>query len=415
MTIRRLLSLHTRLAGALMMIIALALPVSCIQTEELGDSFKRTVLVYIAADNNLYSVANSNILSMSNSLNRGMRDANLLVFVDKRSTRPLLLHLHDGDIDTLITYSEMDSSNPAVLGQVIDYVRENWEADYYGLVLWSHGTGWLPTSQLHFVAPNMGYTQSRDGSGHEVSSVLEYQRYPRGTKAFAWEDKKGHTPPYSCMEIDELADVIPDGMFDYIMFDACYMANVEVAYALRHEARYIISSCCEIVDLGFPYHIVTRDLMSGNLMKVCREFSSYYNGMSGWDQMGAVSLVKTDQLDSLARCFRKIVSQDKEYIADMDVSEIQRFDRFRNHVFYDLEDFVVKLGTSEANLKEFRQQMARCVPYSSSTPYFFQNSLDVFKIDSYCGLSVYIPLSKYESSGLNADYRKTEWSRDTDY
>jgi len=417
MTIRRILSLYTSFTGVLMMIIALALCVSCVHIEEVGDSYKRTVLVYIAADNNgLTGAANSNLLSMKKSLKIGIKDANLLVFVDKEGAKPMLLRMHDGRQDTLIVYKEMDSSKPAVLSYVIDYVRENWQADYYGLVLWSHGTGWIPTSQLHFVAPNFNYIQSRDGS-HGGTSVLKYQRYAsEGTKAFAWEDKYNQTPPYSCMELDDLAKVIPDGMFDYIVFDACYMGNVEVAYALRHKARYIVSSCYEIVDQGLPYKNVTCDLLKGNLIKICRDFYSYYyDYQSGWERMAGISLVKTDQLDSLAHCFRKIVAERKDIIPKINVAEIQHFDRFRNHVFYDLEDFVDKIGTNDEFKKEFHRQLEECIPFKKSTPYIFPDNIDSIKVEKYCGLSVYIPVSKYEASGLNDDYRKTEWSIDTDY
>lgn len=398
--------------------ILLILLASCVHRKETDDPVKRTVLVYIAADNNLHGNANPNIYSMNSSIRNGMKGANLLVYVDRYNKKPALLHIHDNKIDTLISYKERNSTDPAVLAELIDYMKTNWPADSYGLILWSHGTGWIPTSQLHFVAPNLNYAQSREGGSTPVSyNPVLNQRYPRSyfTKAFALEERPQKDPPYECMEISWLAWAIPDGLFDYIAFDACYMGNVEVLYELRKKARYIVSSCYEIVSYGFPYHIVTRDFLNGNLMKVCREFFNYYNGMSGWERMGGISLVKTEGLDSLANCFSKIVAEQKELIPDMDVSKIQHFDTFRNHVFYDLEDFVDNLGTNNDYKKEFQAQLEKCIPYKITTPYIFPDDVDSIKVNKFCGLSVYIPLRKYESAGLNDDYRKLEWSIDTGY
>lgn len=402
-------------AKVLMAVLVLLYTVSCIFRYDEDEPFKSTVLIYIAAENSLSQNANPNIVSMSKCIQGGVDNANLLVFVDRKDLKPMLLHLHEDVIDTLVRYDEMDSTNPEVLRNVIDYMRTNWAADYYGLVLWSHGTGWIPTSMLHFVAPNLNYSHSRDDDSPRAN-VLEIQRYPSSvTKAFAMEDSRYGNPPYVCMDLDELSDAIPDGLFNYIAFDACYMGNVEVAYALRHKARYIISSCYEIVSQGFPYQKVTRDFMEGNLLKVCREFFSYYDNMSGWERMGGISLVKTEGLDSLAHCFSKMVSGNMDYIQDMDVSKIQRFDRFRNHTFFDLGDFVDKLGASKEYKDEFRAQLERCVPYKVSTPYIFPGEYDSIKVEKYCGLSVYIPMRKYEADGLNDKYRETEWCLDTGY
>ena len=370
---------------------SLLIMASCVKNDVVDDSITRTVLIYIAADNSLSTNANPNIYSMQAAVSKGMDNVRLLVYVDRMGVKPALLHIHDHRIDTVRAYQESNSASSETLRKVIRDVVDGWQSEQYGLLLWSHGTGWLPQSKLHYVAPDLGYAQSR-------------------TKAFACEDKD------TWIEIDDLADAIPDGLFDYIAFDACYMANVEVMYALRNKARYIISSTCEIPSSGFPYHNATRDLLNGNLMRVCSQFHSYYNSMSGWDKMACISLTKTDGLDSLARCFSKIVRQFKNSIPSMDVEGIQRYDRFNNHVFYDLEDFVEKLNPAKEDLNEFRLQLERCVVYKINTPYLFPgDSKDELKIDTHCGLSVYIPIRKYDQPGLNAEYRKTEWSKNTGY
>lgn len=388
---------------------------SCVENNKIDNTFKRTVLVYVAGDNNLSNVAQNNIYSMNSSIRNENDNANLLAFVDRLDNPPVLMYIHNGVRDTLVKYDELDSTDPSVLRNAIDYMVEHFQSESYGLVMWSHGTGWLPTAQLHFVAPNMNYAQLRDGEKTYLSAA-DGIRDPfspnmvADTKAFAWENRAGEKPPYKCMELDDMVEGIPDGLFDYIAFDACYMGCVEVIYALRHKADYIISSCFEVVNTGFPYHIVTRDLLNASLMKVCREFHTYYNSLSGWERMAGISLVKTDELDSLAHCFGRIMADFKDSVPNLDPKGVQYFDRFTNHVFYDLEDLVDKLGVGKENLMEFRLQMERCVPYKVSTAYIFPGDREQIKVDKYCGMSVYIPFGKYEESGLNNDYRATEWS-----
>lgn len=383
-----------RLRWGVLTLISLIILNSCIFQSEVEHKINRTLLVYIAADNNLSNTANSNIYSMNSCISSGMDNYNLLVLVDRKGVAPALLHIHNFKIDTVAKFPERDTTDPMVLNEAIDYMLQNWKAEHYGLVLWSHGTGWLPTDKLHFVAPNMRYAPSR---------------------AFGWEDLKGETPAYKCMELDELVTGIPEDVFDYIVFDACYMGNVEVMYALRNKAPEIVSSCYEVVSYGFPYHIVTRDLLNGNVLKSCNEFYNYYNSMSGWEQMAGISLVNTAELDSLARCFRKIIAEYGDTVPKMDVSKVQCFDRFDHHVFYDLENFVESLGTSREYMTEFRLVMDRCVPFKITTPYIFPGDKEEIKVNSYCGLSIYIPRPEYEASGLNDAYRETEWSDYTDY
>lgn len=374
---------------------AVALLNSCIFKDEKDHHKNRTVLIYICAENNLWSMANSNLYSMNSSIGNGMDNYNLLVYMDCRGMTPALIHVHNFQIDTIAKYPERNSADPAVMRSVIDEVLQNWKAEHYGLVLWSHGTGWLPADKLHFVAPNMGYAPRR--------------------RAFALEDNPGQTPAYTCMELDELAEAIPDDVFDFILFDACYMGNVEVAFALRNKANQIVSSACEIVSYGFPYHVVTRDLLNNNMLKTCNEFFDYYNSMSGFNKTAGISLVNTAGLDSLARCFRKIINEYGYKVPTMNVKRVQCFDRFNNHTSYDLENFVEAICENNDYMNEFRLQLQSCVPYKVSTPILFPGDPDQIVINSYCGMSVFIPRPEYEESGLNEAYRQTEWSDYTDY
>ena len=110
-----------------------------------------------------------------------------------------------------------------------------------------------------------------------------------------------------------------------------------------------------------------------------------------------------------------MVSECRDSIPRMDLSQVQCFDRFDNHMVFDLEDAVSHMGASPETLREFRLQLENCVLYKVSTPYIFYNDKDEIKVNTYCGMSVFLPVSKYDAPGVNAAYRRTGWSIATGY
>ena len=82
---------------------------------------------------------------------------------------------------------------------------------------------------------------------------------------------------------------------------------------------------------------------------------------------------------------------------------------------FDIEDYIDKLGPRKEYKDEFALQLNRCVLYKISTQYVFPCDDKEIEIKTFSGLSAYIPISKYESPGLNADYRKTEWGKATSF
>lgn len=106
---------------------------------------ERTVLIYMAADNNLNKDGETNIKSIL----KGMEQTagRLVIYIDPRYDVPRLLTVKGGKgcrLDTLETYTEENSASPEVLARVVKEVQKRYPASSYGLVLWSHGLGWVP-------------------------------------------------------------------------------------------------------------------------------------------------------------------------------------------------------------------------------------------------------------------------------
>lgn len=115
-----------------------------------------------------------------------------------------------------IEYSEYSdiypySASGEVLHSVIHDAITAFPAMEYGLILWSHGTGWLPEG---------------------VFDTLKHGNRSK-FRSFGFDSGKE-------MKITELAENLPV-KFEFIIFDACLMSNIETLYELRNAANYIIA------------------------------------------------------------------------------------------------------------------------------------------------------------------------------
>ena len=200
----------------------------------------RTVLVYIAGENNLSSYADNDIQEMkTGSLQLNDRQ-NLVVYVDKASSsQPFLARVKNGELVDTLFMEESITADPAVLENVIRQTRQDYPAQNYGLVIWGHASGWLIS------ADSIAYQRSRaiagDTGNNSSSGAGRY-----------W------------MNIPPLARAIRNAMGDeqlkFVFGDCCSFSCLEVAYELKDVAEYVIGSPAEIPDAGAPYDLIVPDM-----------------------------------------------------------------------------------------------------------------------------------------------------------
>ena len=300
---------------------------------------------------------------------------------------------------TLKTYDDFDAGDPAAVQQLFADAAELAPARNYGLIIGCHGKAWIPASggvlprsilpadDVWTTAPGAKQTRSFGDTGYELditelAAALEAQRF----------------------------------RFDYLIFDDCFMANIETLYDLRRAVDYIVASPCEIMAAGFPYDRIVPHLFEGNgvfdgLEKACWEFWNFYE--NDWDtvqrneQSGCISLAVTAQLDALATEMRQI--KDKKQPFDIDA--LQYYKGNATKLFYDLEHYVTLCCNDQGAIDSFKAQMELAFPVSCRhhTKYFY-SAYDAIKhpVNYYSGVSVSEPSTVYA-----AENRQTNWYRDT--
>ena len=368
--------------------------ISCADSDTIKKDIERTVLVYMAADNNLSSFGNTNIQLML----QGMKnvEGRLVIYLDPSNDVPRLMVIEGNSapkLDTLVTYSEENSASPEVLRRTIQDVRNLYPSNSYGLILWSHGMGWLPEK----------YNFHRSYS----AGLVRYTNLP--TKYFGQDTHPGDGAMESFMETDELMAGI-SGHFNFIMFDAYFMGAVEVLYGLRDYADYFIASPAEILANGFPYDKIVPWLWGDeeDLKRVCAEYFNYYNtypdpNNAGWNS-ATVALVKSSELQHLVELTSNIVGENK-CVASTDVWRYPLSKSSLPNVFYDLGDYINTYG-DESQQSAYKQQLEKTVVFKAATPTFFGQTIPT---DKFSGLSVYIPQTRWDD--MNQIYYQLEWAR----
>ncbi|MGN0221798.1 MAG: clostripain-related cysteine peptidase, partial [Prevotella sp.] len=191
-----------------------------------------TVIIYMAADNNLSSNADSNLVAIAKaSAASNLSNNHLVAFVDKQSAVPYIASFKDGKEtkDThYICNENFISANPEKMYETLAWIQTRYPANNYALILWGHSSGWL-TENDTIAVPQQ--------------SILSHAY---GIDNGTW------------INIPTLATVLNKlKRFKYIMADCCNFQCIEVAYELRNCCEYIIGSPAEEPSQGIPYDILT--------------------------------------------------------------------------------------------------------------------------------------------------------------
>ncbi len=266
---------------------------------------ERTVLVYMAADNNLssYGFQRSDMEELIEGSRQLTDKQRLLVFVDSLGSslgKPKIVELHGGKVYPVKQYEEEFSScDPARFREILQTMIQTAEANSYGLVLWGHASGWLV---------------SKD-------SIPEEQALSR--RAYGQDDNTAGGAVTKWMNITQMARALKGlPQFEFIFADCCNLMCIEVAYELREATKFLIGSPAEIPGNGAPYDEIVPILYKNDAETLYRGvIDSYYeyylnaasevfyNSQPG-DLKGysvPLSVIDTQELDTLLMATRSLL------------------------------------------------------------------------------------------------------------
>lgn len=371
----------------------------------------RTVLAYLISNNkagSLDTYLRDNVIDMYTALGNMKESCVLLVFYrpyvgDTPLSNPTLMSFYAdgrGNINNTAaltgteltfdavcriaqkkeyTMNSQIATDPAVMEEVFTDMQTVAPSDSYGLILGSHGTGWMKGTSVQ-------------------------------TKAFG--DDSGYN-----IDIPDLANVLKNSFsekLDFVLFDACMMATAEVGYELKEATSHCIASVMETPVYGFPYNQILPYLYSEDVdySAVCHEFISFNKTNNLW---GTCAVMDCNQMENLAATVNTKLSEWRDALPSVSMQNVQQYGVGSYRYFsYDVLDFFRELGRKSGLVETDLNEAIASVQTALDQAVIAKDCLSGVDYDfdglivdgtRFCGIGMYIP-KKYNDYVVN----KTSWN-----
>ena len=384
-----------------------------------------TILLYMPwtgslSSEGLYPYLTENVESVCKAIEgmKGMTDYRLMLFISESYNKSKLYEITYNESRAkcekklVKEYSGHEYTAVKGLTDILNEVKNHAIAQNYAMVLGCHGTGWTFKDSWHRYPNYAKETSPSLGEGPGVG--IPYQNYdgvitPMHTRFF------GSVSDISTFSTDipTLAQAIANaGMkMEYILFDDCYMANVEVAYELRNVTDFLLASTSEVMAVGVPYYSMWASLASVT--------PGYVDAVSAFDRFyrdyvmpyGTFSAIDCRQMDELATAMREINSKYK--LSDEALHSIQVLDGFYDPIFFDMGDYLEKLctGSDDYSYIVTLMESAVCSKCNTAQIYsFLYNSPILIDVNTFSGITISDP--SINSVALDGK-EKTSWWKAT--
>ncbi len=354
------------------------------------NSLRRVVIVYIIGENSLSSIASSDLQEMRDGMSSIPEDCELVVYYDTsdrtrdRTEMPTIVSMDsvNGEQEVYSFAEDVDSADGEQMESTLRYILDRYPAKEYGLIMWSHGSGWIP----------------RSGSTKK--------------KTIGVDNNKNNTSNIgSEMEISTMKQVLEDlGVtWKYIFYDVCFMQCVEVAYELRQLTEWSLGSPAEIPDTGAPYDILMPYFFEAtNYAKdiVEKYYQSYMNSKGL-----IISAVKSSELETFANATANVVSN----VSEFTTTDIQHYCEYKSNTLYKPEYYdmgsCIYHWTDESTYSTWEQALDAAVPYryctSSWLTVYSGVTATMTDAEHFAGVSMYFPISG--RTALNTAWRDYDW------
>ena len=400
---------------------------------------KQTILVFLpwsggANSAGLYEDLKANVDSICAGIvaKKGLSSSRVLVFLSESSTSSTLYDLQYDATEKKVnriplkTYSDASYNSAEGFAELLNETKQQAEALNYALIIGGHGCGWTYADDWvnypYLARPRSGSLQS-DSQGSVSSCSTESGSAGFGSAGFGSASLGGATgngESFSGIQFGDNPDKpttrffgsvsLKDNSIDvatlaegikqsgikmqYILFDACYMGNVETAYELKDVTNYFIASSSEIMSYGLPYKTLWSYLNSAtpSYSSIVSTAVSFHNSSdSPYLNLAAIDC---RQMDKLAEVMKEINSK-YTLASTVPLDSIQPLDGFSPNLFYDMTTYVDSLYPSGYLKDQYTAQMKLTVKAAQSTEQVFTALSSIngkyIKVKNYCGLTISDP------------------------
>ncbi|MDE6393449.1 MAG: hypothetical protein K2L59_09315 [Muribaculaceae bacterium] len=349
--------------------------------QEEKDRVERAVIVYAVNRSSLVYDFDDDASEMLVAMSRIDPDRNqLLVYKTDSATESGLYRVvrdKSGNcrFEMVCSYQrDVTSTHPDRIGEVLADALSLFPNAAYDLIFWGHGTSWRPYFSDHAVVDSPALY----GYGGEYSQT--------GGTQTDWTD------------LDELAGAVPDGRFETVWFDCCYMTGIEVIYQFRDKCSTFVGYPSEVWDKGLPYDEVLPYLFSDDhdMTEAARAFYRFYADRS---QPVTVAVVDMAGIEDVADAASGIIASGP---LRPQTSDLLNYSRTKSSPFYDFHQFfrmTAELNGASELADVLGVAMGRTVLYNAASENDFNGR----------------PWDSSSSSGVSTHFYVGSDSRDESY
>lgn len=340
---------------------------------------ERTIFMFLPYTSDLYNEEIENLDSIKSAIKKqnGLGNDKFLFFMSSSSSSAALIQVRYKNKkcvqDTLEKYTNPSLTSASFITSLINTVKTDAKAYNYAMIIGCHGIGWIPST----------------GNSKSVASLSASLFNKKGNIKTRW-----FGDPYNKIDVTTLAKGIEGSntKMQYILFDACYMSNIETAYDLKDATDYLIASTSEVMSYGMPYDLMWKYLIATTLdySAICDKFYDFYSTYKY--PYGTLAVTDCSQLDGMATIMKEI---NAKYTFDTSLrSSLQILGGYTPTIFFDYGDYVKNLcGNDETLYPAFTTQLSLLVPYMRYTNKFFSsiNGDNTYPINTFSGLTISEP------------------------
>lgn len=286
-----------------------------------------TIIMYIAGDNDLEKYAERNIKQLEQIGSN--ENINILVHFDYhlkgKSKETKRFYVEKNNLLQIGDLPAKDSGDPQNLIEAADWALRNYPSDYFGIVLWNHGTGSCdPQFIKKNVNPSDFFYLNEENKKISLNRNIEFLSYIQendSDKGICFDDTTRNYLDNKKLAyaFEEIYKLRKNEKIDIILMDACLMSAIEIAYLCSKYAKFLTASEEVVLGPGYNYASTLKLLNKEKVnpyyfaLHVVKTYNLTYAPIANDFTQSAINLNAIEDFTKLFTEFVEILMKYKQY------------------------------------------------------------------------------------------------------
>jgi hypothetical protein len=388
------------------------------------------VLIYMAANNDLYPYAARNIKEAARN---APENAYIVVQTAEPGNKNTKRYLVEKN-KAICLNTETEKLDSGAVETLVDFIT--WSAKHYPaekimLDFWDHGTGCLDPEYRRSINPAELFKFNSSTMMLELDRSRSYLALFEESRGVCFDETYGtyltnqkteEALGIACAELQKKIDIIG--------FDACLMSMIETAELIKNFADFMVASQEVELGAGWRYDLVLNILKNKKIepeylaKHITEAYQKAYSQITNDYTLSALRLSETsaltNEINNFAYEFNRILESMPNKSFKKQIRNIKNSCCFDEPSYIDLKTFVLKAAylirdeveSENDNLQNMAEQLIICAKKITLILEKFIVSNKSGPNTSYAnGVSIYLPEKIIHNSYKKQFYFTTQWGR----